>query len=94
MKIRTGFVSNSSSSSFCIVGFKISKDEWASDEYDEYQEFDHNRGEYIIGKSVASIDEYDYEEILIEDFIKAYTKVKVKYPDKDIKLYSGVIYNG
>ena len=46
MKIRTGYVSNSSSSSFCIMGVCLEKDEVQeaiakrmeeSDEYDEYK---------------------------------------------------------
>jgi len=90
MKIRAGFVSNSSSSSFCIVGFKIKEEDLEKYQHLS-QEYDHENGEYIVGESVANIDEYGFEEIPFEEFVKCYTKVKAKCPDKDIKVYCGAI---
>lgn len=52
MKIRNGFVSNSSSSSFCIYGANISKDqiEW-EDESDDFIDFVEDRA-YKMGLEV------------------------------------------
>ena len=73
MKIRTGFVSNSSSSSFVCIGLKIPKDE-LSDELREladkkrYTIFNDDEDGYrndthaIIGNIIAEGNDYDFDE--------------------------------
>jgi hypothetical protein len=58
MKIRSGFVSNSSTSSFVILGVKMKKtgdemEELTRKHKDLYAEFDDNNNEFIVGYKVA-----------------------------------------
>jgi hypothetical protein len=91
MKIRNGFVSNSSSSSFVIVGFKSEKAfiyEGLSDLYVEYSDSD-----YIVGVELADSDEGYLEdcEISLEDFQKMVDIVAEKsgVEKEKIKIYMG-----
>lgn len=92
MKTRAGFVSNSSSSSFCILGFRV-KDDEIDDFEDLYNEYDDDSQSYIVGHSIASISDYEYEEIDFSNIIKHYSILKSKYPDKEINLFVGSVYS-
>ena len=67
MKIRNGFVSNSSTSSFILIGYKV-KDA----DYEKYQELDldftddeEEKGYCLVGKEIAAWDEEDYSSFSI-----------------------------
>lgn len=91
MKIRTGFVSNSSSSSFCLVGYAIDMDYDNDDELEEKFK-DSNliircgisdlEDCYIVGKDIYSMKD---EETLLE-FKKHILEELQKYYDKDISI--------
>ena len=91
MKIRTGFVSNSSSSSFCIIGFE------AIDMEEDYEErfyiHELGSGKIIVGEKLIRASEYDFDSIPFSDVVKAYTKIKVRFPDKDIRIFAGSDYS-
>jgi hypothetical protein len=70
MKIRTGFVSNSSSSSFCIYGVCLTEDDFKSfmqkikeefkDERDSYEAIDSYVYEKKLGLETHSIEGYSF----------------------------------
>lgn len=69
MKIRNGFVSNSSSSSFCILGTVVNEDEWFTSEQLEETDIDGLIEEGLSSKENSltmeyGIDEY-YEQYLV-----------------------------
>lgn len=91
MKIRTGFVSNSSSSSFIVVGFKVPQSE--SEKYeDDVYDTDEENNECIVGEGIIRFSECEIDDAPFENIIKAYTKMKAKYPDQEIKIIGGSIY--
>lgn len=103
MKIRNGFVSNSSTSSFVIVGVKLTKkeykDKFGNDAYTsiEEAELDCVWDENIVGKFLACTSSDDYE---IEE--KEYTFAELQtvaeevsnelsVPLDQVKVYTGVM---
>jgi hypothetical protein len=102
MKIRTGFVSNSSSSSFLVCAFKINKaimpENWEEIKDEVY--VDYRIGDDLIGISIERLGD---EEYLVEinpksfgiarkEVKKMINKYNIKVDEKDIKIYVGAIY--
>lgn len=107
MKIRHCFVSNSSSSSFCILG--VSSDGSWSEVHGKFNGlprayniesfFDEGEDGYAIGLEVAHLDNGDFENRTILD-IKSEIAEKLSavsgesYSAKDVKFYHDGGYNG
>ena len=104
MKIRNGFVSNSSSSSFILVGIKYTIEQMESKftelEYEDLQctddidvcYNDYSGGQYLIGTFLADGDEWCDGEIDLDTIKNGYSVVKKYFPEieeKDIKIYYG-----
>ena len=105
MKSRSGFVSNSSTSSFILVGFEITSDDFEGTKYEgselETYEIAEEVGlEYqydgeIMGKYVASWDDYDTTSF--EFSVNELNDLKVKVEEgmkklgleKEIKFFAG-----
>jgi len=89
MKIRNGFVSNSSSSSFVILGFKSNECVSNTGKFrSTYVEFDD--ADYVTGVVIADSDEY-LEDAEVGDIQEKINEI-AEFFDKDpseIKLYCG-----
>ena len=96
MKVRNGFVSNSSTSSFVVVGFKISPEEYrkrineAGATYEDAVYLDSSG--YLVGEVISNGEELDNKEISILDFYDIVDNISRKYQvnESKIKLYMGV----
>jgi len=105
MKVRLGFVSNSSSSSF--VGFgvllaeedllaklNLKKNQW--DEYDDENIRYAGNGKYLLGEILAQeIEERETETFTIEELSNIQKEITMKYSVdvKDFSLIVGNIYD-
>jgi hypothetical protein len=106
MKTRNGFVSNSSSSSFVILGVLSSEIKWP-DGFDPYNHqkklsysYAYSDGTFVIGKRIASMSTSDFEDqdpLSIDDLHRMSNEVIVELnkiaPDNDVypvKLHFGV----
>ena len=90
MKIRNGFVSNSSSSSFVIMGVMSDK---VLNETMDYLCIDDNSDQCVTGIMIASGDEeYFSDEISFKDLKEMALKIQEKLgvSEDEIKIYSGI----
>lgn len=109
MKIRNGFVSNSSSSSFVLIGCEISNENLAKvfdvnlDDDDLYEVIESETDLYwdekqgIIGYTIADGDEFDFggDVLTIAEVMEKAKELskQLKVPLEEIKIISGRRYN-
>ena len=104
MKIRNGFVSNSSTCSFLLIGYKVKEpDDQKSDVfYEKYEkelklDYEYIEGEkyneYVVGKMLAwwnDNDAMDTMDISLDELFKIKEEIKQKMNRKDDpKLFGG-----
>lgn len=108
MKVRQGFVSNSSSSSFIMYGVKV-KQPRSENKYDELTNliddselsYEVEDGNLYIGKHIADIDDgvskislSDDESVkVVETIIEICDKVGIKPKENDFGIYAGTAYH-
>lgn len=103
MKVRNGFVSNSSTSSFVVIGFEVDKD------YEELEQYDTYKGETtviqddsmnnpVVGVSLIQWSDSDMPKLKLtqqeinEKFEKAKEIAKELGIDKEPTLMAGSVY--
>ena len=97
MKTRSGFISNSSSTSFCCLGFKVEKPDFGEDylaEDDWDNQHENINGEYWKRDELLwSCDNYECQEFYLEELIKMATKLANdnNVPVEEIKLFVGEV---
>jgi hypothetical protein len=104
MKIRTGFVSNSSSSSFIAIGIRATEEiskkvleinNLSDDDYYDCDDIIYDDSEYgILGVHLAIIDDCGYiedKEISLSDRLQIIENLSSKYciPKEEFKLITG-----
>ncbi len=106
-KIRQGFVSNSSSSSFVLAGIQIKQDSIDNDTLENLYEKDFSvrfPGEdgapekcYLIGTELASFDDDDYSEgshFSLQEVLDAINKAKTAVPLKEEEYIATGLFTG
>jgi hypothetical protein len=105
MKIRQGFVSNSSSSSFIAVGIKVSDvklpDSWDDNDVENFMDNLYNGPNGYIGKQICyGVEEEGFEDISLEkiseykaEVIKELTAKGLTFREEHIKLLYGNLEN-
>ena len=98
MKIHSGFISNSSSSSFLMVGLPMDQLDKKYD-WEELEELDMimartEEGDYLVGVSLRQKDAWgqDYLECGLEDVKEAIRKFRTTFKRKP-KILGGTEYN-
>ena len=93
MKIRNGFVSNSSTSSFIIAGFDATEEEFQKmvEQHDiriGQLELEYDDNLQMIYTSLVSFEYSDKLDLMkmVEDF----NKMKLAFPEKEIEVYGTV----
>jgi hypothetical protein len=102
MKKRVGFVSNSSTSSFVVVGIPFDESKYDENQIDDLQDVytilwdggEDGVDETIIGIAIADGDETDFggDTLTFDDLNNMVEKLVKEFGvnSKDVKIYSGV----
>ncbi len=93
MKIRNGFVSNSSTSCFIVYGIKVESDDINITHLGGNIDIHTMRNcddIYILGRSLGHFEYFENCKLDLDELIKTRDVLKKQYPDKDPELYVNI----
>jgi hypothetical protein len=95
VKVRSGFVSNSSSSSFVLVGFEIPRNV-ETDDLLEKHKLSYLSEQDVVGMYINYWDSYDFTISSLQEVESVIATVKAVAKEvgvEEVRLYSGTVYN-
>ena len=93
MKIRNGFVSNSSTSCFIVYGIKVESDDITITHLGgniNIHAMRNGDSIYILGRSLGHFEYFEHYKLDLDELIRTRDILKKEFPDKSPELYINI----